>query len=185
MRSGRRLQTTPSLDLPHPIPSLVGSKGHCINPDLDWPRRYRGCFCFSAFLVFPSSLHPCPLRVASQLLPLLEVACISTHTGRGLWGGSDPTRLHFNLKKPHLCFWLCHKKGLVVAVPSAWTPEPGKQGRATPIQFTVYSCHPPDLQIHEQWNTGYGVVSWQQSLTDTTPSPLCFSSLLEEGNQHF
>lgn len=93
-------------------------------------------------------------------------------------GGSDLTRLHLNLKKPHLCFWLCHKKGLVVAVPSAWTAEPGKQGRATPSNSQSTAVTPPDLQIREQeWTLSYGVVSsaavadWHSSLPSVFLQP--------------
>ena len=71
--------------LPHPDPFARREQGHFISLTLTDSGGIGGCSCFSEkLLVFPSCLHPCPLRVASQL-PLLEVASISTHTGRGLW----------------------------------------------------------------------------------------------------
>lgn len=101
-------------------------------------------------------------------------------------GGSDLTRLRLKLKKPHLCFWLCHKKGLVVAVPSAWIPEPGKQSRATPSNsqstaVTLLTCR--YMNESEHWAVVWFLM--QQSLTDTALYPLCFSSLLEERKPTF
>lgn len=91
-------------------------------------------------------------------------------------GGSDLTRLRLKLKKPHLCFWLCHKKRLVVAVPSAWIPEPGKQSRATPSNsqstaVTLLTCR--YMNESEHWAVVWFLM--QQSLTDTALYPLCFS----------
>ena len=168
--------------LPTAIPSLVGDQG--VWSAWPWPtQEVWGSYllpweatCFSRF---SPSLHPCPLRVASQL-PLLEVACISTHTGRGLWEAVTSHVCASTFKKPHLCFWFCHQNGLVVSVPSARTPEPGKQGRATPSNSQSAAVTPADLQIREQeWR-------WAEVCSsDTALYPLRFSSLLKEKKATF